>query len=117
MDIHLTLDRSVPLRPQIEHELRAAIRAGRLRGGAKLPPSRLLAEELAVSRGVIVEAYSQLAAEGYLVARAGHGTRIAEGLARQPPSTPAPSGSPRVRYDMRPGIPDLSLFPRRAWEQ
>jgi len=116
MDMHLALDRSAPLRPQIERELRAAIRAGRLRGGAKLPPSRLLAEELAVSRGVVVEAYSQLAAEGYLVARAGHGTRIAQGLAPQPPKVPAPAGSPRIRYDMRPGIPDLSLFPRRAWQ-
>lgn len=116
MDIHLPLDRSAPLRSQIERELRAAIREGRLSGGARLPPSRLLAEELAVSRGVVVEAYSQLAAEGYLVARAGHGTRIAEGLARQPPKAPAPSGSPRIRYDLRPGIPDLSLFPRRAWQ-
>ena len=116
MDIHLPLDRSVPLRPQLERELRAAIRAGRLRGGAKLPPSRLLAEELAVSRGVVVEAYSQLAAEGYLVARAGHGTRIAEGLARQSPEAPAPSESPRIRYDLRPGVPDLSFFPRREWQ-
>jgi GntR family transcriptional regulator / MocR family aminotransferase len=116
MDIHLTVDRSEPLRAQLERELRAAIRAGRLRGGARLPPSRLLAEELAVSRGVVVEAYSQLAAEGYLIARAGQGTRIAEGLARQPPETPAPSGSPRIRYDLRPGIPDLSLFPRREWQ-
>jgi GntR family transcriptional regulator / MocR family aminotransferase len=116
MDLHLTLDRSVPLRSQLECELREAIRAGRLRGGAKLPPSRLLAEELAVSRGVVVDAYSQLAAEGYLIARAGHGTRIAEGLARQPPEAPAPSGSPRIRYDLRPGIPDLSLFPRREWQ-
>ena len=116
MDMHLTLDRSTPLRPQIERELRAAIRAGRLRGGARLPSSRLLAEDLAVSRGVVVEVYSQLAAEGYLVARAGHGTRIAEGLARQPPNAPAPSGSPRIRYDLRPGIPDLSFFPRRAWQ-
>jgi GntR family transcriptional regulator / MocR family aminotransferase len=106
----------VPLRPQLERELRAAIRAGRLRGGARLPPSRLLAEQLAVSRGVVVDAYSQLAAEGYLVARPGQGTRIAEGLARQPPEAPALSGSPRVRYDLRPGIPDLSLFPRRAWQ-
>ena len=116
MDIHLPLDRSLPLRPQLERELRAAIRAGRLSGGAKLPPSRLLAEELAVSRGVVVEAYSQLAAEGYLIARAGDGTRIAERLARQPPKAPAPSASPRIRYDLRPGIPDLSLFPRGAWQ-
>jgi GntR family transcriptional regulator / MocR family aminotransferase len=69
-----------------------------------------------VSRGVVVEAYSQLAAEGYLVARAGHGTRIAEGLARRPPEARGPSGSSRVRFDLRPGVPDLSLFPRREWQ-
>ena len=43
------------------------------------PPSRVLADELGVSRGVVMEAYSQLVAEGYLVARAGGGTHIARG--------------------------------------
>ena len=117
MDIHLALDRAAPLRAQLERELRAAIRSGRLRAGAKLPPSRLLADELEVSRGVVVEAYSQLVAEGYLVARSGDGTRIADGLAQQPPAPRAPSGSaPRIRYDLRSGIPDLSYFPRREWQ-
>jgi len=117
MDIHLALDRRAPLRAQLEQELRAAIRSGRLRAGTKLPPSRVLADELRVSRGVVVEAYSQLAAEGYLVARAGEGTRIAVGLAQQPPARRAPSQvAPRIRYDLRSGVPDLSLFPRRAWQ-
>lgn len=97
--------------------MRAAIRAGRLRAGAKLPPSRLLADELQVSRGVVVEAYSQLVAEGYLVARSGDGTRIADGLAQQPPAARAPSlAARRIRYDLRSGIPDLSYFPRREWQ-
>ena len=117
MDIHLALDRAAPLRAQLEHELRAAIRSGRLRAGAKLPPSRLLADELQVSRGVVVEAYSQLVAEGYLVARSGDGTRVADGLAQQPPAPRAPSGAaPRIRYDLRSGMPDLSHFPRREWQ-
>jgi GntR family transcriptional regulator/MocR family aminotransferase len=116
VDIHLALDRTAPLRAQLERELRAAIRAGRLRAGGKLPPSRVLADQLEVSRGVVVEAYSQLVAEGYLVARSGDGTRIADGLAQQPPAPPAPSGrAPRIRYDLRSGVPDLSLFPRREW--
>jgi GntR family transcriptional regulator / MocR family aminotransferase len=115
VDIHLQLDRDEPLRAQLERELRAAIRSGRLRAGVKLPPSRVLAGELAVSRGVVVEAYSQLVAEGYLVARSGDGTRIADGLAQQPPAPRAPSGvAPRVRYDLRSGVPDLSSFPRRV---
>ena len=117
MDIHLALDRAAPLRAQLERELRAAVRSGRLRAGAKLPPSRLLADELEVSRGVVVEAYSQLVAEGYLVARPGDGTRIADGLAQQPPAARAPSGAARrIRYDLRSGIPDLSHFPRREWQ-
>lgn len=117
MDFHLVLDRRAPLRAQVERELREAIRSGRLHAGSKLPPSRLLADELQVSRGVVVEAYSQLVAEGYLVARSGDGTRIAEGLAQQPPAARAASAvSPRVRYDLRSGVPDLSFFPRREWQ-
>jgi GntR family transcriptional regulator/MocR family aminotransferase len=117
VDIHLALDRAAPLRAQLERELRAAIRAGRLRAGAKLPPSRVLADSLRVSRGVVVEAYSQLVAEGYLVARPGDGTRIADGLAQQPPAPRAPVAAvPRIRYDLRSGVPDLSFFPRREWQ-
>jgi GntR family transcriptional regulator / MocR family aminotransferase len=117
MDIHLVLDRAAPLRAQLERELREAIRSGRLRAGGKLPPSRLLADELDVSRGVVVEAYSQLVAEGYLVARPGDGTRIADGLAQQPPAARASPGVARgIRYDLRSGIPDLSFFPRREWQ-
>jgi GntR family transcriptional regulator/MocR family aminotransferase len=117
VDIHLDLDRAAPLRAQLERELRAAIRAGRLRAGARLPPSRVLADELQISRGVVVEAYSQLVAEGYLVARSGDGTRIADGLAQQPPAPRAPAAArPRIRFDLRSGLPDLSLFPRREWQ-
>jgi GntR family transcriptional regulator/MocR family aminotransferase len=77
----------------------------------------VLADALQVSRGVVVEAYSQLVAEGYLIARSGDGTRIAPGLAQQPPAAPAPSRSaPRIRYDLRSGLPDLSVFPRREWQ-
>jgi GntR family transcriptional regulator/MocR family aminotransferase len=117
VDLHLTLNRAAPLREQLERELRAAIRSGRLRSGAKLPPSRVLADELDVSRGVVVEAYSQLVAEGYLVARPGDGTRIADGLAQQPPAARAPSAvERRIRYDLRTGLPDVSFFPRRQWQ-
>ena len=117
MEIHLVLDRTAPLRAQLERELREAIRAGRLRAGTKLPPSRLLAEELGVSRGVVVEAYSQLVAEGYLVARSGDGTRIADGLAHQPPAPRASAAAVRrIQYDLRSGIPDLSFFPRQEWQ-
>jgi GntR family transcriptional regulator/MocR family aminotransferase len=117
MDLHLVLDRKAPLRAQLERELRDAIRSGRLRARSRLPPSRVLADELKVSRGVVVEAYSQLVAEGYLVARPGDGTRIADAIAQQPPAPRAPAApAPRVRYELRSGMPDLSLFPRREWQ-
>jgi uncharacterized protein (DUF1330 family)/DNA-binding transcriptional regulator YhcF (GntR family) len=106
MDLHLALDRGAPVRAQLERELRDAIRAGRLHAGSKLPPSRVLADELQVSRGVVVEAYSQLMVEGDLVARPGDGTRIAEAIAQQPPAARAPAARvARVRYDLRSGVP------------
>ena len=51
---------------QIETQLRGAIRAGRLAAGARVPSTRDLASQLGVSRRVVVDAYAQLAAEGYL---------------------------------------------------
>jgi len=77
-DLLVTLDRSSgrSLREQLEEELRHAIRAGRLPVGTALPASRVLARELGVARGIVVDAYEQLAAEGYLEARQGSGTRV-----------------------------------------
>src|SRR5690242_21446599 len=74
MDLHLDLDGDGPLRARFEHALRAAVR--RLPAGTRLPPTRILAAELGVSRGIVVEAYAQLAAEGYLVTRRGGGTFV-----------------------------------------
>src|SRR4029453_12172760 len=53
---------------QLERHLREAVRSGRLRPGSALPSTRALATQLQISRGVVVEAYDQLAAEGYPVA-------------------------------------------------
>jgi GntR family transcriptional regulator/MocR family aminotransferase len=61
-----------------------------------------------------VDAYTQLAAEGYLSARQGSATRVAR-IRPVPASRPrAPAGHP-VRFDFRPGVPDLGVFPRQAW--
>ncbi len=117
MELHLALDRAGPLRAQLERSIRDGIRAGRLRAGSRLPPSRELAHELGISRGVVVEAYSQLVAEGYLVARPGDGTRIANGVVHRPAAARAPAArAQRIRYDLRSGIPDLASFPRREWQ-
>jgi GntR family transcriptional regulator / MocR family aminotransferase len=112
--LHLERDRGA-LRAQLEDQLRDAVRGKRLGPGAALPSSRALARELGVSRGVVVEAYAQLAAEGYLVARQGAPTRVSEAASPGPGATPAAAGERPPRYDFRTGRPDVSLFPRGAW--
>jgi GntR family transcriptional regulator / MocR family aminotransferase len=71
----------VPLSRQIYAGLRGAILAGTLRSGERLPSSRDLAEQLRVSRTVVLLAYDQLLAEGFVLGRGGSGTYVAEGLA------------------------------------
>jgi GntR family transcriptional regulator / MocR family aminotransferase len=117
VELLLRLERraAVPLRLQLERELRRAVQSGRLLSGSAMPSTRALAADLGVSRGVVVEAYEQLLAEGYLSATHGSATRVAarrahtDSVVAPEPATPVP------RFDLRPGLPDLSLFPRRAW--
>jgi GntR family transcriptional regulator/MocR family aminotransferase len=101
---------------QLEARLRDSIRSGRLRPGVRLPSSRALGAELGVSRRLVVEAYEQLAAEGYVVSAQGSGTRVAPAVSRaiSPRANTPPPPSPAA-IDLFPGTPDLSLFPRRAW--
>jgi GntR family transcriptional regulator / MocR family aminotransferase len=115
--IDLHLDPAGPrVRSGLEQALRDAVQTGRLRPGARLPSSRALALDLGVARNTVANAYGQLIAEGWLAARQGSGTRVADrgvAVSSQPvASVPAPKG---VRYDLRPGSPDLSAFPRPAW--
>jgi GntR family transcriptional regulator / MocR family aminotransferase len=101
---------------QIEEQLRRAIRDGALRTGSRLPSTRDLARQLGISRRVAVDAYAQLAAEGYLVVRQGARPRVshAHGTgATAPPETPA--AAPTIRFDFRPSMPDVSAFPRQIW--
>ena len=113
--LSLARGRGTTLRAQLESELRAAIQTGRLPGGTPVPSTRALAGDLGVSRGVIVLAYEQLMAEGYLTAARGSATRV---VMRRPHKSSQAASVPPVaapRYDFRPGLPDVSLFPRRAW--
>jgi len=107
-------DAPVPLHRQIETSIREGIRAGRLPRGSSLPPTRVLAADLGVSRGVVVEAYQQLAAEGYLTSRAGGYTQVAAGPAA-PAAAPRPVGEPKPAIDLSYGRADVSSFPRAAW--
>jgi GntR family transcriptional regulator / MocR family aminotransferase len=112
--IELQRTSGVPLHRQIETSIRDGIRAGRLALGDRLPPTRTAAAELGVSRGVVVEAYQQLVAEGYLTSRAGGYTEVAAGA--EPARRPARARSePGAAIDFGYGRADVSAFPRRAW--
>jgi GntR family transcriptional regulator/MocR family aminotransferase len=77
----------------------------------------VLADELGVSRGVVVDSYAQLVAEGYLAAKRGSGTRVATLPAPWGrPSAPEPRHLTPFRYDLRPGQADFHAFPRRRWQ-
>ena len=115
LDLHLELT-GPRVRAALEAALRQAVQTGRLAVGTRLPASRTLAADLGVARNTVADAYGQLVAEGWLTARQGSGTRVAEHVtspgappARARPEPPAP------HYDLRPGVPDLSDFPRAAW--
>ncbi|MDR8410012.1 PLP-dependent aminotransferase family protein [Nonomuraea sp. 3-1Str] len=100
---------------QVASGLREAVRSGRLAPGDRLPSSRDLATDLGVSRGVVVEAYEQLVAEGFLVSRVGSGTRVAPAAAA---CQRGPGGEEQVPYHdhrSRATSPDLGHFPRERW--
>lgn len=82
----LSVDRKLgqPLHRQIYEAFRSAIVQGRLRPGQRIPSSRVLAVEIAVSRFPVLNAYAQLLAEGYLESRVGAGTVVSEALPEQP---------------------------------
>ncbi|MEV5526408.1 PLP-dependent aminotransferase family protein [Streptomyces prunicolor] len=123
-DLHLELSGSGGRRAALIDALRAAVRSGRLAPGTRLPPYRSLAADLGVARNTVADAYAELVAEGWLTARQGSGTRVAERarpLRAQPvrhavkgPVT-APPRARAPRHDLRQGTPDASAFPRAAW--
>ena len=110
------LDRSVrePLSLQLERTLREGVRRGTLRPGTPLPSTRSLAAELGVSRGLVVAAYAQLGAEGYLRLRRNAPPVVASGVGvAAPPRTLA--ADPDWPHNLRPDLPDYGAFPRNEW--
>ena len=97
----------------LQASLRGAIRDGRLRPGEALPATRQLATELGISRASVVEAYGRLAAEGFVTSQPGSATRVASDAGA--PTQAQTAAVNEATFDLRPGGPDVSLFPWDAW--
>ncbi len=126
---------------QLYSNLRSMILSGQLPAGSRLPPTRILCDELEISRSTVVEAVAQLTAEGYVVGQTGRGTFVCETLPEQvlqsagtniaiesdPLQTPIilsergklltagtvhPDATPRP---FLPGLPDTKEFPFKHW--
>jgi GntR family transcriptional regulator/MocR family aminotransferase len=132
-----------PLHRQVYEGIRSAILTGRLRPGDRLPATRALAGQLALSRQTITEAYEQLRTEGYIHGRQGAGTFVAPDVPEDyllSPSAPerALPGDDELRlsawgsrvahvaswppdrdvtapFDLRPHRVALDAFPWEAW--
>jgi GntR family transcriptional regulator/MocR family aminotransferase len=113
--IELRRDDVVSLHCQVELGIRAAIRTGRLIDDLVLPSTRALADQLGVSRGVVVEAYEQLVAEGYLSSQPGGTTRVCAKVSERPPRAAARPTRPTFPFDFGYGRPDVTEFPRQEW--
>jgi GntR family transcriptional regulator/MocR family aminotransferase len=137
LDLSITLDRGLgqPLHAQLAHQLRKAIAEGLLSAGTCLPSTRALATTLNISRNVVVAAYDELFAEGYLEGRHGSGTYVSQDLPARPhasrPSPPRhprwvrPSTLPRVQppssereiIEFRLGTPMIAPLSTRVWRE
>jgi GntR family transcriptional regulator / MocR family aminotransferase len=122
--LDLSATRPGPLHMRLAAAIRSAIRDGRLPMGAALPPSRMLAADLGVSRWTVTEAYGQLITEGYLTGKTGSATRVTwsprpgdeprtDPARRLPAPTARPSSA--AGFDLASCTPDLRAFPRRRW--
>ena len=77
VSVHVERERDELLHRQVYRELVQLIRSGRLRPAARLPSSRVLAQELGVGRNTVLLALEHLMSEGYVETRRGHGTYVA----------------------------------------
>jgi GntR family transcriptional regulator/MocR family aminotransferase len=121
----IVLDRSVsgPLHLQIATRLRAAITAGMLAPGARLPSARSLAGQLGVARGTVDAGYAVLIGEGVVVPRGSGGTIVSPELAarasppvqRRMPFAARRAEAPSAPLPFRMGLPALDAFPRKLW--
>ncbi len=123
--VWLSLDKTLgeSLTRQVYLQIRKQILSGDLKRQAKLPSTRLLSSELSVSRNVVIEAYEQLLAEGFIEAKQGSGTYVAGGAYLEKGEakgvrTRVPEKVVAVQRDIidfRPGVPGLDLFNSNKW--
>jgi GntR family transcriptional regulator len=67
---------SSPLYQQIAAAIRRAIAEGELSRGERLPPARVVAEELGVNLHTVLRGFAELEAEGLLRVRRGRGVTV-----------------------------------------
>ena len=122
--IPLDLKAKTALYEQIYAYIRREIRNGSLKAEERLPSTRVLAENLKVSRSTTQMAYDQLLAEGYLVSRPYRGyfvSRIEELVEGGQPGEPEMATSepkgPDCRIDFSPRGIDLDSFPYNIWRK
>ena len=113
-DLHLDLA-AARGRNELVRALHDSIRSGRLPAGTRLPSSRSLARDLGIARNTVADAYGQLVAEGWLTARQGSGTVVANRVSTPATAVPVLPEARSFRYDLMPGSPDVSTFPRGEW--
>ncbi len=112
---------STPVFEQICETIRARAASGELPEGTKLPPTRVFATELGVSRSTMVTAYEQLVAEGYLSSVPGSGYSVCPMGAVELKAAPSRSKNkvskeePASPNPFRAGQPDMRLFPHAQW--
>jgi GntR family transcriptional regulator/MocR family aminotransferase len=138
MELHVVITGDKDLSGQLYRQLHDAIRSGRLAVDAQLPPSRLLAAQLKISRKTVSEVYARLTFERLLVGRVGIGTFVAPqaaARARRPPARPLanhaavekwrtlelplrhPPLAGTARYEFLGGSPAIELFPHAGWRR
>ena len=108
---------------QIYEYIKSEIRGGRLLHGEKLPSTRILAENLQVSRSTVDLAYEQLVSEGYLVARPGSGYYVGQveelyGFSTKLQESPeVKAAKEQYKVDFSTGAIDMSVFPFGTWRK
>jgi GntR family transcriptional regulator/MocR family aminotransferase len=138
VELHVVIEGRRGLVAQLVAQLGGAIRSGKLAAGTQLPPSRLLAVQLSVSRKTVDQTYQRLRLERLLVTRTGSGTFVADGahrtaaapravalagdavLARwrdMPLPMSQPEAAARAAYEYVGGSPDRKLFPHTDWRR